>query len=104
MSSAQPAEPIRTHILLVDDRAENLVALQAILEPLGQDLVLARSGKEALKQVLQQDFAVILLDVLMPEIDGFETARMIKQRERSRSIPIIFLTALSTQEQFVFRG
>jgi signal transduction histidine kinase/DNA-binding response OmpR family regulator len=95
---------LRTSILLVDDRPQNLVALQAILEPLGQNLVLANSGREALRQVLQHEFAVILLDVLMPDLDGFETARLIKEREHSRPIPIIFLTAASTHEQFVFKG
>jgi PAS domain S-box-containing protein len=92
------------NLLLVDDREENLVALRAILEPLGQNLVSARSGEEALRALLHQDFACILLDVQMPGLDGFETAELIKQRERSNSIPIIFLTAISKEEQHVFRG
>jgi len=92
-------------VLLVDDRPNNLVALQAILEPLGQELVTAGSGDEALRALLQRDdFAVILLDVQMPGIDGFETAELIKQRERTRDIPIIFLTAISKEQQHVFRG
>lgn len=102
-----PHEPLpdaRANILLVDDRPQNLLALQAILEPLGQNLVLARSGKEALKQLLHTEFAVILLDVLMPEMDGFETATLIKGREQTRAIPIIFLTAINTQDQHVFQG
>jgi signal transduction histidine kinase len=82
------------NILLVDDRPENLLALEAVLAPLGQRLVRATSGEEALRQVLAEEFAVILLDVQMPGTSGIETARLIKQRERSRVTPIIFLTAL----------
>jgi PAS domain S-box-containing protein len=92
-------------ILLVDDRPQNLLALQAILDPLGQELVKAGSGAEALKILLaRDDFAAILLDVQMPELDGFETAELIKERERTRNIPIIFLTALSKEQRHVFRG
>ena len=92
-------------LLLVDDRPHNLLALQAILEPLGHDLVTARSGAEALRILLtRDDFAVILLDVQMPDLDGFEVAGVIKQRDRTSTIPIIFLTALSKDEQHVFRG
>jgi CheY-like chemotaxis protein len=76
-------------ILLVDDNPANLLALEAVLEPLGCNLVKADSGEEALKCVLSQDFAVILLDVQMPGLDGFETATLIKAREKSRYIPII---------------
>ena len=94
----------RVGILIVDDTEDNLVAVEAILEPLGHDLVLARSGEEALKHLLTRDFAVILLDVQMPGLDGFETAALIKQRERTRRLPIIFLTAISKDEQQVFRG
>ncbi|HET6548982.1 MAG TPA: response regulator, partial [Solirubrobacter sp.] len=78
----------RASILLVDDRPENLVALEATLAPLDCELVTATSGAEALRHLLDGDFAVILLDVQMPELDGFETARYIKQRERTRDIPI----------------
>ncbi len=84
-------------ILLVDDKNENLVALQAALRPLGQELVQAHSGEEALRCLLNDDFAVILLDVQMPGMDGFETATRIKERWRSRHIPIIFLTAISRE-------
>jgi len=91
-------------ILLVDDRAENLLALEAILEPLNQTLVRAHSGDEALRKLLLHDFAVILLDVQMPGINGFETARIIKSRERTKYIPIIFLTAISKEEEYVFEG
>ncbi|HUP69340.1 MAG TPA: ATP-binding protein [Acidimicrobiales bacterium] len=82
-------------LLLVDDRPENLLALEAVLEPLGQRMVRANSGKEALRHLLADDIAVIVLDVQMPGIDGFETAERIKQRDRTRDIPIIFLTAIS---------
>jgi PAS domain S-box-containing protein len=92
------------NLLLVDDRPQNLLALQAILEPLGQTLVSANSGEEALRCLLDREFAVILLDVQMPGIDGFETAELIKQRQRTRDIPIIFLTAISKDEKHVFHG
>jgi PAS domain S-box-containing protein len=91
-------------ILIVDDRPENLLALEAILDPLGQKLVRAHSGDEALRLLLSHDFAMILLDVQMPGIDGFETARLIKSRERTKYIPIIFLTAISKDEEYVFEG
>jgi serine phosphatase RsbU (regulator of sigma subunit)/CheY-like chemotaxis protein len=91
-------------ILLVDDRPENLVALQAVLRPLGHNLVTAGSGEEALKRLLTEDFAVILLDVLMPGMDGFETAFQIKQRDRTRDVPIIFLTAISRDESDALQG
>src|SRR6266576_6642284 len=93
-----------TNILLVDDRPENLLALEAILEPLEQNLLYAHSGEEALRQLLLHDVAIILLDVQMPLLDGFETAKLIKQRERTRHIPIIFVTAISKEEEHVFRG
>jgi PAS domain S-box-containing protein len=92
-------------LLIVDDRPENLLAARAILEPLGHELVTVASGAEALRVLLHRnDFAVILLDVQMPDLDGFETAEVIKQRERTSTIPIIFLTALSKEEGHVFRG
>ena len=92
------------NVLLVDDRPENLLALEAILEPLGQTLLHAHSGEDALRQLLRHDIAVILLDVQMPELDGFETAALIKQRERTSHVPIIFVTAISKDEEQVFRG
>ncbi|MGH9419678.1 MAG: response regulator, partial [Thermoanaerobaculia bacterium] len=88
-------EDTRVKLLLVDDRPENLLALEAILEPLGQTLISAHSGDEALKCVLQHDFAAILLDVQMPEMNGFDVAQIIKSREKSRYIPIIFLSAIN---------
>ncbi len=97
-------EDRRVNLLLVDDRPENLLALEAILEPLGQRLVCAQSGEEALKCVLQQEFACILLDVQMPDMNGFDVAQIIKSRERSRYIPIIFLSAISKEDAYVFKG
>jgi signal transduction histidine kinase len=91
-------------LLLVDDRPENLLALEAILEPLGQVLIRANSGPDALKQVLAEDFAAILLDVQMPVMNGFEVAEIIKSREKSRTIPIIFLSAISKEDAYVFKG
>src|ERR671915_2212082 len=91
-------------VLLVDDRQENLLALEAILDPLGLHLIRATSGEAALREVLRRDLAVILLDVQMPGMNGFETAKVIKSRERSRHVPIIFLTAISKEEQYVFEG
>ncbi len=101
---AAAAAPARARILMVDDRPENLMALEAILESLGHELVRANSGEEALRQVLLHDFAVILLDVQMPGMNGFETAQLIKSRERSKLTPIIFLTAISKDEEFVYAG
>jgi CheY-like chemotaxis protein len=94
----------KARILLVDDRPENLLALEAILSSLDQSLVRATSGEDALKALLAEDFAVILLDVQMPGMDGFETASHIKRRERTRDIPIIFLTAINREPQHAFRG
>ncbi|HVE45792.1 MAG TPA: SpoIIE family protein phosphatase [Acidimicrobiales bacterium] len=91
-------------ILLVDDRPENLIALEAVLEPLGHNLLCAGSGEEALKRLLVHDVALILLDVQMPEMDGFETATRIKDRERNRDIPIIFLTAYSKDAVHAMQG
>jgi signal transduction histidine kinase/FixJ family two-component response regulator len=91
-------------ILIVDDRLENLLALEAILEPLQVPLVRASSGDAALSALLGGDFALVLLDVMMPDLDGLETARLMKQRERSAHIPIIFITALSREAAYVFKG
>ncbi len=91
-------------VLLVDDRDENLLALEAVLAPTGYRLVKARSGDEALRAVLRSEFAAILLDVQMPGLDGFQTAALIRTRERSANIPIIFVTAISTTPEHVFRG
>lgn len=95
---------LKVNVLLVDDNPRNLLSLEAILESLGQNLVKANSGQEALRCLLNQDFAVVLLDVQMPGMDGFETVSLIRQRERSRHTPIIFLTAFSTSDNMVFKG
>ena len=94
----------QARILLVDDRAENLIALEAILSPLNQILVPVRSGQEAVKTVLADEYAVVLLDIMMPGMDGFETATQIKRHARGRNVPIIFLTAGSAQPEQAFRG
>lgn len=94
----------KVNVLLVDDYPENLLALEAILDCLGQNLLKAQSGVEALRYLLNQDFALILLDIQMPEMDGFETAKLIRERERSRYTPIIFLTAFSASDNLVFKG
>src|SRR5579863_8358133 len=98
----QPVQD-RVKILLVDDNPENLVSLEASLESLGQTLVLARSGMEALRYLLDDDFAAILLDVKMPDMDGFQTAELIRARKRSRHTPILFLTGYKNDEH-LFRG
>jgi len=94
----------RVNILLVDDQPANLVALEAMLQGLGQHLVRAGSGRDALKWLLSNDCAVILLDVKMPEMDGFETAGLIRERDRSRHTPIIFLTAADQSHAQAVRG
>ncbi|GAB3207129.1 response regulator [Marinactinospora thermotolerans] len=96
--------PHKANILLVDDRDDNLTTLEAILTSLDQNLVRASSGEAALKALLEDDFAVILLDVMMPGMDGFETAAHIKQREKTKDIPIIFLTGADIDRHQVFRG
>ena len=100
----EPPQLPRASILLVDDHPANVVALEAILTPLGHELVAASSGEEALRQLLRRDFALILLDVQMAGMDGFQTASLIKQRPRSCHIPIIFITAVGRDAAHVFRG
>src|SRR6516164_3651780 len=94
----------KVNILLVDDHVENLVALEALLSDLDQNIVRARSGIDALRLLLHNEYALIILDVDMPIINGFETAALIRERERSRHTPIIFLTAINKAEQHVFKG
>src|SRR5262245_50524289 len=94
----------KVSILLVDDHIENLVALEAVLTPLDQNFVRAESGLDALRLLLNQEFALIILDVDMPIINGFETAALIRQRGKSRHTPIIFLTEVNKAEQHVFKG
>ena len=94
----------KVNILIVDDRPDKLLAHEVVLAELNQNLVRANSGEEALRCLLQQDFAVILLDVNMPGMDGFETAAMIRQRQRSETTPIIFISAVNDTENHVSRG
>ena len=94
----------RARILLVDDRQQNLLALEAVLSALDVTLVKASSGDQALRALLKDDFALILLDVQMPGMDGFETAAQIKARVRTKDVPIIFLTAVDEDRQHAYRG
>ncbi|NUS14985.1 MAG: response regulator [Streptomyces sp.] len=93
--------PEKAAILLVDDKEENLVALEAVLDPLRQNLVRASSGEEALKAMLRQEFAVVLLDIQMPGMDGIETASNIKHLDQTKDVPIIIVTGTDTD---VYRG
>jgi signal transduction histidine kinase/FixJ family two-component response regulator len=99
----EPSSEQRMKILLVDDTPDNLVSIGAALDGLGEELVLANSGKEALRHLLNEDFAAILLDVRMPDMDGFETAELIRSRPRSKQTPILFLTGYRNEEH-LFRG
>jgi PAS domain S-box-containing protein len=92
------------NILLVDDTPENVTAFEAVLADLGQNVFVARSGREALLQLLQREFAVIILDVNMPDMNGFETAKLIRQRQCSENTPIIFVSAISTTEGHACKG
>jgi len=94
----------RAKILMVDDRPENLLALEAILGPMDLELVRANSGEDALRALLRDDFALILLDAQMPGMDGFETAARIKRRTRTKDVPIIFLTAFGEDPSSSYRG
>src|SRR5688572_4393712 len=102
-TATTPPVAERVKLLVVDDDRDNLLAFQAILEPLKQELMLAETGTEALRLCLDHNFAAILLDVRMPDMDGFETAEMIRSRKRSKHTPILFLTAYRSDEQ-LFRG
>jgi signal transduction histidine kinase/DNA-binding response OmpR family regulator len=95
---------LQANVLLVDDRPENLLAMESILENLGQNLIRAESGREALRYLLVEDVALILLDVQMPGLNGFELAELIRERERTQHTPIIFVSATSRDEQYVFKG
>jgi len=108
----EPTTPMQTaesgrgdvNILIVDDTPENLIALEAALSDLGQRLVKVNSGQEALRVLLKEEFAVILLDVNMPGMNGFETAALIRQRKQTEHVPIIFVTAISTTDTHMFKG
>jgi len=103
MTNAAERNEDRARILIVDDDERNLLALQTVLEDVA-DVVIARSGEEALRQLLRGEFAVILLDVFMPHMDGYETAQVIRQRDQTRRIPIIFLSAVNKEAEHLIRG
>ncbi|WP_053365819.1 EAL domain-containing protein [Bacillus sp. FJAT-27245] len=94
----------KINILLVDDRPENLLAMEAIIEQDDYTIIKAFSGEEALKYLLKYDFALILLDVQMPELDGFDTAKIIKAREKTKNVPILFITANNLDTEYIFKG
>ncbi|MBT2413186.1 response regulator [Streptomyces sp. ISL-12] len=102
--TAEPTTAERAAILLVDDLEDNLIALEAVLGPLDEPLVRARSGEEAIQALLSRRFALILLDVRMPGMDGFETAATIKRLDRTKDVPIIFLTGTEDASGYAFRG
>src|SRR6187551_2621914 len=104
MIVTRPTHEDPVDLLLVDDRTEDLLTLAHVLAGPEYRLQMARTGPEALRRLLEQDFAVILLDVFMPVMDGFELASLIKQRERSQSTPIIFLTAAGAELNQIYRG
>ncbi|MER6126248.1 response regulator [Streptomyces sp. NPDC001795] len=100
----EEASDDRASILLVDDMEDNLIALEAVLGSLNEPLVRARSGEEAMKALLRQRFAVVLLDIRMPGMDGFETAANIKRLDQTKDVPIIFLTGSDADAGYAFRG
>lgn len=102
--SAEATTDERASILLVDDMEDNLIALEAVLGSLNEPLVRARSGEEAMKALLRQRFAVVLLDIRMPGMDGFETAANIKRLDQTKDVPIIFLTGTDSDAGYAFRG
>ncbi|MET8407165.1 response regulator [Streptomyces sp. NPDC005195] len=102
--SAEEETDERASILLVDDMEDNLVALEAVLGSLNEPLVRARSGEEAMEALLRQRFAVVLLDIRMPGMDGFETAAHIKRLDQTKDVPIIFLTGTDADAGYAFRG
>ncbi|NEB77697.1 response regulator [Streptomyces sp. SID14478] len=104
MTTAETSSDERASILLVDDMEDNLVALEAVLGSLNEPLVRARSGEEAMKALLRRRFAVVLLDIRMPGMDGFETATNIKRLDQTKDVPIIFLTGTDADAGYAFRG
>src|SRR5829696_7404337 len=100
---AEPLDALRPRVLLVDDDERNLLAVANVLDDLGE-VVLARSGEEALRHLLRGEFAVILLDVYMPGMDGYETAQIIRGREQTKRIPIVFLSAVNKEKEHLMRG
>src|SRR5919106_6870481 len=103
-STLHSRSAVRPPILVVDDNPHNLRSMEALLRNLDAELVLASSGMQALRELLRRDFAVVLLDVQMPEVDGYETARLIRSRDRSRHTPIIFVTAHHRTEKSVLQA
>ncbi len=95
---------IEQKLLLVDDQPANLVSLEAVLEGEGRTLLKAHSGQEALKILLKEDISLVLLDVQMPGMDGFEVAELMRQRKDTQTIPIIFVTAISKEKKYVVKG
>lgn len=91
-------------VLIVDDHPENLLALNGLLDDMELDIVKANSGNEALGVMLEQDFALVLLDVQMPGMDGYEVAELMRKNEKTKHIPIVFVTAINSEEQHVFKG
>jgi signal transduction histidine kinase len=102
VSTRNSQEPV--NILMVDDHPANLLALEATLEPLGETLVQARSGRQALEEIERRDFALVLLDVRMADLDGFATAALMRKHERARETPIIFLSAIHTETHYARQG
>src|SRR4028119_341196 len=100
---ADEPPPERPRVLIVDDDDRNLLAIETVLEEVGE-VVLARSGEEALRHLLKGEFAVILLDVYMPGLDGYETAQIIREREQTKRIPIVFLSAVNKENEHLMRG
>ena len=95
---------LQQNILIVDDHPENLVALEAILDADGRNLVKANSGQEALTLAVKMEFSLVLLDVQMPEMDGFEVASLMRKHKKTKTIPIIFVTAINKDQKYVFQG
>src|SRR6476620_6800383 len=108
LSTPRPVQHDRSNIpakiLIVDDREDKLVALESVLSVLNETVVLAKSGRDALREILQHEFAVILMDVFMPNMDGFETASMIRQRAQCANTPIIFITSVHDTDDLTARG
>src|SRR5438552_8281362 len=104
MSWATREEQAPVRILIVDDNAHNLIALEAVLEPLGQEIVRAMSGPEAIEKLSEGDFALVLMDVAMPVLDGFQTVEVIRKRNELRHMPVMFLTALFRDAESAARG
>ena len=104
MSESQQSEEIIQNILMVDDTPENLYSLEAILEAPGRNLIKANSGSEALKVLIKTDISLVLLDVQMPGMDGFEVAEIMRSNPKTKNVPIVFVTAINKDQKYVFKG